>query len=300
MKLHRTYFNSFSTKPDPFRTYLESWKLHLPTMELVEWNESNVDLEINEWVKRAVNDRAPVFISEYVRWHALHEHGGLYLDADIEVVNGQKIVELVDECLASDEYDAFVGVESLGNGAPTAQTVFSKGKSDLVDFMLDLYASRLEPFWIWRETRGLIGPQLMSLYFYDHGATMNMGFFPNLKEPVIVGRVKIYPQDYFSPKFGLDGGEMFVTSNTCLYHHFANSNVEQIDGKLRKLQEKPQSFAKYKAALTTKPQRNKPLALRDKLRGKSSAMKLVIALTFITLHPIYSLRVLQDLVRKFN
>lgn len=300
MKLHRTYFNSFSSKPDPFRKYLESWKLQLPNMEIVEWNESNVDLEVNQWVKRAAKDRAPVFISEYVRWQALHQHGGLYLDADIEVVNGHKMMDLVKECLASDEYDAFVGVESLGNGAPTAQTVFSKGKSELVDFMLDLYNSRLEPFWIWRETRGLIGPQLMSLYFYEHGATTNMGFFPNLTEPVIVGRVKIYPQDYFSPKFGLDGGEMFITSNTCLYHHFANSNIEQIDGKLKKLQQKPQSFATYRKTLSENPKRQKSTTLRDRLRGKSSAGKVFITVTFIALHPIYSMRVLQDLVRKLN
>jgi hypothetical protein len=42
------------------------------------------------------------------------------------------------------------------------------------------------------------------------------------------------------------------------------------------------------------------MTLREKLQGKSNAAKLVIAFTFVALHPIYSFRVFQDMVRKIN
>lgn len=244
--LHRVYFENFRPFKDPFLHYLKTWHQELPEYDVKKWGKDNVDVTVNEWMRRSSEASDPVFLSEFVRWSALREFGGVYLDSDCEVLNGRVFNSLVDELIESDDYDAFVGVEDFENGYPTAQTVAAKKGAEIVDFMFDLYENRLSSaLWHWRAERLLIGPQLMSLFFRDNGHEENKGFFPKLTEPMIVGRVKIYPQEYFSPKFTTTGKKLNVTKNTCIYHLFANLNVLQVDPEAEKHRREPMLFSEY-------------------------------------------------------
>ncbi len=250
--LHRIYFDNMRPYRDPFLGFLETWKRELPDYRIMQWNASNLDLSANEWVKLAVAEQSPVFLSEYFRWWVLREHGGMYLDADCELLDGSKLSAVIDDVFASGEYDAATGVEDFANGHPTAQTVIAKQNSELVSFMLDLYENRLAPFWNWREERGLIGPQLMSLYFSNHGRRDTKGMFWRLQNPEVFGRVKVYTQDYFSPKFAIDGASLNFTQNTCVYHLFANLNMTFDDATREDLRNNPLSFHEYRALLSEK------------------------------------------------
>ncbi|MCC6068768.1 hypothetical protein LHV13_06225 [Ferrovum sp. PN-J185] len=244
--LHRVYFENYKPFNDPFLHYLDTWYKELPDYKIMLWGEKNIDVSLNEWMRRSAKANDPVFLSEFVRWSVLKEYGGVYLDSDCEVLNGNVFDCLVDELINSDEYDAFVGIESIENGYPTAQTVAAKKGAEIVKFMYDLYNESLSSaLWFWRAERMLIGPQLMSLYFRDKGYYFNNGFFPGLREPVIVGRVKIYPQDYFSPKFTTTGKFLNVSKNTCIYHLFANLNVDEVDPDAEEHRKKPMLFHDY-------------------------------------------------------
>lgn len=244
--LHRVYFENYRPFKDPFLHYMETWRRELSDYNIIRWGKDNVDVTINDWMKRSAAAKDPVFLSEFVRWAALKEYGGVYLDSDCEVLNGKVFNQLVEELANSDHYDAFVGVEDYENGFPTAQTVAAKKGAEIVDYMYDMYQNRLSSgLWHWRAERLLIGPQLMSLYFRDKGHETNQGFFPRLKEPVIIGRVKIYPQDYFSPKFTTTGKKLNITKNTCIYHLFANLNVNEVDPEAEKHRREPMLFEDY-------------------------------------------------------
>ncbi|MBU2768538.1 DUF4214 domain-containing protein [Acidithiobacillus ferrivorans] len=244
--LHRVYFDNFSPFYDPFLHYLETWKRELPNYEIMKWGGRTVDTSANEWLRRSADAKDPVFLSEFVRWDVLRKYGGVYLDADCEVLDGGKFDALVDEMNHSTDYDAFLGVEEFYNGHPTAQTIAAKKGSDLVRFMYDMYANSLSsPLWHWRSERGLIGPQLISLYFRQHGLDETKGFPIELKEPIIVGRVKIYPQDFFSPKFTTCGEKLAVSDNTCIYHLFANLNVKEVDPEAEQHRRNPLLFSEY-------------------------------------------------------
>lgn len=244
--LHRVYFENYSPFYDPFPHYLETWKRELPSYEIMKWGHENVDVSANEWLRRSADASDPVFLSEFVRWDVLKKYGGIYLDSDCEVLDGNKFDSLVNELMNSTEYDAFVGVEEFYNGHPTAQTVAAKKGAALVDFMHEMYSGALSgSLWHWRAERGLIGPQLMSLYFREHGLLETKGFPVQLKEPIIVGRVKIYPQEYFSPKFTTTGKKLAVSENTCIYHLFANLNVKDVDPEAEKHRRSPLLFNEY-------------------------------------------------------
>jgi mannosyltransferase OCH1-like enzyme len=250
--IHRIYFDNFSPFYDPFEHYLESWSREMPDYKVMRWSAENLDVGANRWTRIAYEKKAPVFLAEYFRWKLLAEHGGIYLDADCEILDGKVLRGIVDELYAGDDYDVFFGVEERGNGHPTAQTVGAKRGSDLVKFMLHLYEDCLPDLWEWRERRGLIGPQLMALYYLGRGINVvDDGLFKNLDTPTVIDRAKVYPQTYFSPKFSLAGETLdHQIGKTCIYHMFANSNVDFSQKRqLQKVQKQAATFEEYQAAL---------------------------------------------------
>lgn len=250
--LHRIYFDNFAPFHDPYEHFLESWAQQMPDYTIMRWNASNLDVTANTWTRRAARDGAPVFLAEYFRWKLLAEWGGVYLDADCEIVDGPVLARIVDELFASDDYDCFFGVEQRGNGHPTAQTIGAKKGAELVQFMKGLYENQLGELWPWREKRGLIGPQLMALYFLNKGINVaDDGFVRDIDEPVMLDRSKVYPQTYFSRKFTITGTELdYQPGKTCIYHMFANSNIDfGSNRRLSDARERAATFHEYRANL---------------------------------------------------
>jgi len=290
--LHRIYFEDMAPYRDNFGHYLDTWYREMPGYKVMKWNSSNLDLNANEWVRRAAEQKSPVFLSEYFRWKVLEQYGGMYLDADCEILNGAKLDELIEETFSSNEYDVALGVEDYDNGHPTAQSMVAKPDAELVKFMINMYDSYLSgPLWHWREIRGLIGPQLISLYFMEKGIRENHGMMCRLAAPKIVARVKVYPQDYFSPKFTIDGKTLRHTKNTCVYHLFANLNMAWDDETKQRLRDKPMLYAEYVDFLTHKT--NAGLDRTLELRNDApSTIKAVIA------HEEHDRRVRKNIARE--
>ncbi len=226
----------------------------MPDYEIKIWNSSNLDVDANEWTRRAFAEASPVFLSEYFRWQVLEQFGGLYLDADCEILNGRILRRIVDEVYSQDEYEIMFGVEEKTNGHPTAQTMAAKPGAELVRFMKRMYEESLSgPLWHWREKRGLIGPQLMALYFLEKGRNKaDDGFFKNLEKPVIRAKSKVYPQAYFSPKFTLLGDTIdYNADQTCVYHLFANFNINMSKNSRHQMaRTRPLTFNEYRETLT--------------------------------------------------
>jgi len=57
----------------------------LPDYQIQEWNETNSPLD-NPYCRAAYNGGLWSRLSNYIRLHALHTEGGIYLDTDVEVV----------------------------------------------------------------------------------------------------------------------------------------------------------------------------------------------------------------------
>ncbi|SFB83697.1 Glycosyltransferase sugar-binding region containing DXD motif-containing protein [Brevinema andersonii] len=89
------------------------------------------------------------FLSDYFRWWVLREYGGIYLDADIEIVNGEKFNQVVEE-LEQGQHHSFMGFS--GNGLPTydwiAESVGSK-KTLLYQCLCVVYMIIWDLYLIW-------------------------------------------------------------------------------------------------------------------------------------------------------
>ncbi len=72
-------------KPAVFEQCLESWKKYMPDYEIIEWNEDNTDLNWCSFLKNAYEQKKWAFVSDVVRCLVVYEHGGIYMDTDVEI-----------------------------------------------------------------------------------------------------------------------------------------------------------------------------------------------------------------------
>ena len=65
---------------------INSWKKNLPEYDFVLWDANRVDTISNLWLKQAYENKKYAFAADYIRFYALYYYGGIYLDADVEVL----------------------------------------------------------------------------------------------------------------------------------------------------------------------------------------------------------------------
>ena len=98
--IHYCWFGK-SPFPEIVVLCINSWKRNLPYYEIKRWDESNSPMEVN-WVKDACYHRKYAFAADYVRFYALYNEGGIYLDTDMYITKSL-------DCFLSD--DTFMGFE---------------------------------------------------------------------------------------------------------------------------------------------------------------------------------------------
>lgn len=180
---------------------IASWKKHCPDYEIIQWDESNCDLDINIFVKQAYENKKWAFVSDYFRLKIVEEHGGIYLDVDVE------LLKPLDNLL---HLDGFMGFElgdynintGLGFGAVAKNPVIIKLREnyDKSTFIRDDGSLDTTPC-----------PQR------DSKVLVELGLVKNNKKQTIQG-ITFFPADYFSPTGFL--GEEYYSENTYSVHHF--------------------------------------------------------------------------------
>ncbi len=58
----------------------------MPDYDIIEWNETNFDVNSIYYTKKAAAEKKWAFASDYARLKILNEFGGLYFDTDVEVM----------------------------------------------------------------------------------------------------------------------------------------------------------------------------------------------------------------------
>lgn len=186
---------------------IESWKRLCPDYQIIEWNESNFDIHANLYARQAYAAQKWAFVSDYARLKIIYEHGGIYLDTDVELLRPLDSL-LETEGFMGFQQDARIAT-GLGFGACP--------KHPLVHAMLEDYDSI--PFF--KEDGSM-----------DTTPCPNRNTLPLLKlglEQRIDSIQKInnfyfFPPEYFSPK-DYYTNMLRTTANTYSIHHYASSWV---------------------------------------------------------------------------
>ena len=220
--IHYCWFGK-GNKPKIVEKCIESWKRVLVDYKIIEWNEENFDINCNEYVKEAYENKKFAFVSDYVRVHALYNMGGIYLDTDTEVFKS------LDEFLGE---ESFWGFEEKNYIATS--TIGSRKGNKLIKMFLDFYEGKS-----FNETSQNLqtstNVQIVTNIF------KNIGFKMNGEKQTIEGVGTIYQQEYFSPYDYLNYYDK-KTDKTYTSHHFykswispkdkAKSNVKKVLAKI--------------------------------------------------------------------
>lgn len=67
------------------RHCLETWRAVMPDYTIEAWTETRLDRSI-PYIDMAYRQRKFAFVADYVRLKVLYEHGGIYLDTDVEAL----------------------------------------------------------------------------------------------------------------------------------------------------------------------------------------------------------------------
>lgn len=195
--LHYAWFG-VNEKPEIVKYCIESWKKHLKGWEIVEWNENNFPLEEFPFALTAFKRKRYAFVSDIVRLKCLLDHGGVYVDSDVE------IVKPLNRFL---KHRAFTGHET--NDLTLAAVMGAEKEHPWIKYLLDYYDGRP----------------------YDE--TPNTQIVSKLNKPLITGQsrfgykwlkddVWIYPKEFFASydHFNL---KIIPHPNAHAYHHFAGT-----------------------------------------------------------------------------
>lgn len=101
-KIHYVWVGG-KEKPKDIKKCMKTWPKHLKDYEIIEWNESNFDINSHPFVKAAYKAKKWAYVSDYIRMWAIYNYGGIYLDTDVLVLDN------FDELLSN---KAFVGYEN--------------------------------------------------------------------------------------------------------------------------------------------------------------------------------------------
>lgn len=205
-KIHYCWFGG-NPKPELAIKCLKSWKKYCPDFEIIEWNESNFDVNANQYCRDAYKEKKWAFVTDYARLAILHEHGGVYFDTDVQLIRP------IDDLL---EHPAFMGIEWVSDckKVNTGLGLGSEPGNPLIKEIMDDYAN--------------------SSFYKDDGSiditTCTVRNTEILKRHGYVEEDRIqripnaviYSTEYFCP-MDMTNGRMHKTKNTYSIHHYSLS-----------------------------------------------------------------------------
>jgi len=201
--IHYCWFGS-QAQPANITRCLDSWKRVLPGYEIIRWNEENADMHYCSYLEEAYRSKKYAFVSDVVRGLALYSHGGIYLDADVEVVKP------FDPFLA---HRSFWGFEA-GCYVATS-TIGAAAKNEIIKEYLDYYRGRhfILPDGSFDTTTNV---SHLTRLMEHKGLVLN-----DTKQELGDGNV-VYPQIVFSP-YDSRTGAISRNAATVAIHHYRNT-----------------------------------------------------------------------------
>ena len=204
--IHYCWFGN-NPKPKSVLKCIASWKKYCPDYEIIEWNESNIDVNMNLFTKQAYEAKAWGFVPDYLRLWIIYNHGGLYLDTDVEMVKNfdpllnNKVFGGFEEGLV--EKGLYVAL-GLGFGAE-AGNEFIKKHMEVYDNLVFTNEDGTH--------NKLPAPAHTTKLLLEYGLDRYSDTIQNC------GEFTVYPTDYFCPK-QLYTGQTKLTENSYSIHQF--------------------------------------------------------------------------------
>ncbi|MBR1443080.1 MAG: glycosyl transferase [Firmicutes bacterium] len=219
--IHYIWFGG-NQLPNEALKCIESWKKFCPDYEIIEWNESNFDVNSCKYVKEAYEAKKWAFVSDYVRLAVLVKYGGIYMDTDVEVLKP------LDEFLTLKAFSGFENETDVPTGIMACEKTHSFFKKLLEEYndinFIDSNGNYDMTTNVTRITKACVA----------EGLKRN-----NTKQTIC--DFTLFPKDYFCP-LNAKTGLLKKTNNTHTIHWFSGSwktvKEKQIHNKAKEIRKK--------------------------------------------------------------
>lgn len=202
--IHYCWFGGKS-KPEEFNKYLESWKRYCPNYEIKEWNESNFDLNANDYCREAYEAKKWAFVADYARLKVLEKYGGIYMDTDVELIRS------LDKLLHYNAFMCFEEKNSISIG-----TLGSEKNSPVIKDFLSEYTNRH-----FKKNDGTFN-MITNLKIITPILVQKYGLTLNGEKQVLNPNILILPMESFIAKDFLTGW-IVADDTTYAIHHYEAS-----------------------------------------------------------------------------
>lgn len=215
--IHYCWFGG-TPEPKEVKKCIDSWKRYLPDYKIIRWDESNYDVTKNSYMEQAYNEKKWAFVSDYCRLDVVYQHGGIYLDTDVEVVKSFNTLLCLPMFCGFESRDweilKYWRIEmeesvsfGLGFGAVAHHPILEE--------ILNLYANL--QFYNNDGSLNLIScPYYQTLVLKKHGMKQN-------GECQVIDDCHIFSAEYFSPQSNVTDKMLFLTDKTYSIHHFSST-----------------------------------------------------------------------------
>lgn len=201
MKIHYCWFGN-NPKSPLILNCIKSWHKYCPSAEIIEWNESNFDINTSIYSKEAYEAKKWPFVSDYCRFYVLYNFGGIYLDTDVELLRPISDLPLNFVGFENKRYVAsglIRGAQKKDWFCKQMLESYNRDKFLLPDGSYNLVTV------CERETSLLI----------EHGLKLD-------NKTQTVKDITVYASEYFCP-LNSRTRELAITKNTYSIHHYAAS-----------------------------------------------------------------------------
>lgn len=191
--------------PELIKKCIDSWMVYLTDYQFVLWDRQRSETINCEWVRQTIAKKKYAFAADYIRIYALSNYGGIYLDADVELLGS------LDSFL---KHNFFIGFEYNNDLEPAIFGTVA-GHSWLT-CLLNYYQNRS-----FIKKDGTIDTKPLPTIFNE--TALQYGFKANGKMQYINNKdIVVFPCEFFSPK-NIYFKKVKTTSNTVSVHHFDGS-----------------------------------------------------------------------------
>lgn len=216
--------------PEKIRMCVNSWKHVLTDYEIILWDKQRAESIGAKYVNGAIQNNRYAFAADFIRFFALYNYGGIYLDADVEVL------KTFDNLLG---LRYFVGKENSDNAWEPA-VMGAEAEIPWMKKVLDFWENGNLSFTdFWGRPRTPVLPFVCAKQLKDYAIHDCLTIEEWEWSEQFICR---FPSDWFSPKNWLTS-EIVITSNSYCIHHFtatwhATNNSEVSLSSLQKITRK--------------------------------------------------------------
>lgn len=207
----------FGPKPLPItaQRYINSWRQFLPDYQLHLWNEQNFNYQTNAYARAAYAKGKYAFVADVCRIQALYQHGGIYLDTDVQMLSSFNPF-LHHQCFTGFEQGMNPYTRELTYNPQAGVMGCEAGSALMHDIWQQYQVLEFNPL------HPITINQLFKLLYQQHNIKLND------QPQQITNYVCIYPSDYFMAKNAYTH-QPNITANTVCIHHYDGSWLN--DGK---------------------------------------------------------------------